>query len=308
MTSRRIFIKSAITLGAYYGLGLNSFSELGSKLGKKLTILHTNDTHCRLDGFHPNDPKYPSTGGFSRLSALVNEVRYEEKNVLLFDAGDFSQGTPYYNFFKAEPILKVMSQMKYDASTIGNHELDNGYDAFVKDLEFANFPIINSNYDLSKTPLKNKISAYKIFNIEGIKIGVFGLGVELAGLVKTENIKDLIYLNPLSVAKELSQLLKHKYKCDLIICLSHLGLKYNNSNPSDIFIAKNTNYIDLIIGGHTHDFLHEATIVINSAKKQTFIVQSGWGGNYLGRIDYIFTTKNNRRFFLLYTQKKVNSQ
>jgi len=222
---RRDFLKKSV-YGTIAVIGLNKFQAFAKKEATKITILHTNDVHSHIDPFPDNDPKYPGLGGAARRAALVKKIRAEEKNVLLLDAGDIYQGTYYFNKYGGELELKIMSQMGYDATTVGNHDFDNGLDGIVSKLQFANFPFLCANYDFNDTVMNGKTSAYKIFEKEGVKIGVFGLGIELEGLVDKKNYGATKYLDPMQKAAETALHLKKEKKCDVIICLSHLGFKY----------------------------------------------------------------------------------
>lgn len=269
----------------------------------KLTILHTNDVHSRIDPFPANDPKYPNMGGVARRAALIKKIRATEKNVLLLDAGDIFQGTPYFNLYGGELEFKLMSEMGYDASTLGNHDFDNGIDGLVKQMPNMNFPFLNSNYSFKDTLLENKIQEYKIFRKGDLKIGVFGIGIELRGLVDPKLSGNILYNDPLVNANRISTLLKNEEKCDLVICLSHLGYKYNDKKVSDSVLAKESSHIDLIIGGHTHTFLDEPTQVVNKEGKEVLIAQVGWAGIKLGRIDYYFDSKKRKKDLMLSTVK-----
>lgn len=296
MNSRRKFIKTSL-LGSAGIAAFNfiPFEALASKEVVKITILHTNDVHSRIEPFPLNDPKYPGMGGASRRAEIINKMRNSEKNVLLFDAGDIFQGTPYFNFYKGELELKLMSQMKYDAATLGNHDFDNGIDELHHQLPNATFPFICSNYDFTNTVMNNKTITHKIFEKDGIKIGVFGLGVELDGLVQKQLYKDTIYLDPISKANEMSNLLKNELKCDEIICLSHLGYEYSTNQVSDKILAENTENIDIIIGGHTHTFLEKPTIALSKNGKEVLINQVGWAGINLGKIELFFEKKSKNK-------------
>lgn len=294
--SRRDFLKKAVLGSAGVFLFGNSLSAAKKKSMVKITILHTNDVHSHIDPFPANDPKYPNQGGASRRAALIRKIRSEEKNVLLLDAGDIFQGTPYFNMYGGEVEMKLMTQMKYDAATIGNHDFDNGIDGLEKQLVHANFPLINANYDFSGTVMEGKTIPYKIFEKDGIKIGVFGIGIELDGLVEKKLYGNTKYLDPQVKAAEISYHLKKEKKCDLIICLSHLGYKYESNKISDIVLAKKSKNIDLIIGGHTHTFLDEALKVKNSEGRDILVAQAGWAGLRLGRVDYFFEKKSGEKF------------
>lgn len=285
MTNRRDFLKQGLAFGAgSFLMGLPS--ELMAKSDLiKLTILHTNDVHSHIDPFPDNDPKYPGLGGAARRAALIKNIRATEPNVLLLDAGDIYQGTYYFNKYGGELELKLMSEMGYDASAIGNHDFDNGIDGIVSKLPFAKFPLLCANYDFSNTDLKGKTEAFKIFNRGGLKIGVFGLGIELNGLVDKKNYGDTIYQDPVQKAAEMAIRLKQDEKCDVIICLSHLGFKYNENKISDMTLAKQSRFIDVIIGGHTHTFLDKPLLLANRDGKEVCVAQVGWAGIKLGVIN-----------------------
>jgi 5'-nucleotidase len=308
--SRRDFLKTVFAGGALAGLSFSPFKTFANKEYDKLTILHTNDTHSHIDPFPYNDPKYPGMGGFARRAEIIKEIRNTEKNILLLDAGDIFQGTPYFNMYGGEPELKLMSQMGYDAGTIGNHEFDNGLEGILSKLPFATFPFINCNYDFSNTILAGKILPYKIFEKANVKIGVFGLGVELEGLVNKTSYGNTIYLDPIVKAAETAHLLKYDKGCDLIICLSHMGYEYKDdkNKPSDINLAKQSKNIDLIIGGHTHTFIDKPYKFYNSDNKEIYVCQVGWAGIKLGRLDFYIETRSKKMFVDAHTIKLFNKQ
>ncbi len=256
----------------------------------KLTILHTNDVHSRLDPFPMDGSKNQGLGGVAKRATLIKRIRKEQKNVLLLDAGDIFQGTPYYNFFGGEIEMKVMSELGYDAATLGNHDFDGGLDGLELQLVHTKFPLISSNYDFSNTVMNKKTIPYTIFKKDGIKIGVFGLGISLDGLVLRSNYADTQYLDPLIEGQKWATFLRNEEKCDYVICLSHLGYKYkDDSNKiSDVILAQNTNDIDLIIGGHTHTFLNEPDRLQNKDGRPVLVTQVGWAGIVLGRLDVYF--------------------
>ncbi len=287
---RREFIqKTAATsaLVSVAGVSLSSFTKLNTK---HLTVLHTNDVHSYIDPFPATHPKTPNAGGVARRAALIDTIRKENPNVLLLDAGDVFQGTPYFNYYGGELEFKLMSMMKYDLATIGNHDLDNGIDGLLSQLPNASFDFVNANYDLKNTLLDGQIKPYKIFNKNGIKVGVFGLGVELAGLVDKKNYKEMVYNDPVAVSQDMARILKHTHKCDLVICLSHIGYQYLNDPDKicDLKLATLTQDIDLIIGGHTHTFLDKPTILDNRKGEKVVVNQVGCYGLNLGRIDFYF--------------------
>lgn len=290
---RRHFIQqtaAASTLIGLGGFGLQSFSNSS----KKITILHTNDVHSHIDPFGTEDGRNANKGGVSRRYTLIESIRKENPNTLLFDAGDIFQGTPYFNYYGGELEFKLMSMLKYDAATIGNHDFDNGIDGLYAQLPHAKFEFISANYDFSKTVMDSHVKPYKIFLIDGIKIGVFGLGIKLDGLVNKNMYKETVYLDPIETTQEMTRILKENEQCDLIVCLSHLGYEYNSEKVSDLKLAKATKNIDLFIGGHTHTFLPKPTIVKNSDDKDVLVNQVGCYGINLGRIDFYFDSDKNK--------------
>lgn len=292
---RRYFLQTATAAGVLTGiggLGLLSSAFTSADKRKHITILHTNDVHSHIEAFPPDHAKYPNQGGVARRFTLIEQVRKESPNTLLLDAGDIFQGTPFFNFYGGELEFKLMSKLKYDAATLGNHDFDNGIDGFHAQLPNADFSFINSNYDFSNTVLNGKIKPYQIFEKSGVRIGVFGLGIELEGLVSKRMYKETVYLNPVEIAQDITQTLKHEKACDLVICLSHLGYSYQSEKISDVKLAEKTKDIDLIIGGHTHTFLPKPTVLKNSIGKEVMINQVGWAGVNLGRIDFYFDDKN----------------
>lgn len=256
----------------------------------KLTILHTNDQHSRIEPFDSSYSRNPNQGGFARRAALIQKIREEEKNILLLDSGDTFQGTPYFNFFGGELEFKLMSMMGYDASTMGNHDFDNGLEGFKKVLPNAKFPFICSNYDFKNTILDGQTLPYKVFNKNGIKVGIFGVGIELAGLVGKKSYGETVWQNPIEIAQHYATFLRNEKKCDLVICLSHIGYDYKD-NPrkiSDKILASQTDGIDLILGGHTHTFLREPQTFVNKSGKNVMVNQVGWAGLLLGKINFYF--------------------
>ncbi|HXD91849.1 MAG TPA: metallophosphatase [Bacteroidia bacterium] len=289
--NRREFLRYMLGAAAIYGSASNLLANeiLLDKGITKLTILYTNDVHSRIEPFPDNDPKYANQGGAAKRAAIINKIRKEEKNVLLLDAGDIFQGTPYFNFYAGELEFKLMSQMGYDVSTFGNHDFDFGVDNIVKQMPHASFEFLNANYDFKDSPLAGRINPYKIIKKDGLKIGVFGLGIELQGLVEKKNYGNIQYNDPIEAAKKTASILKHEKKCDYVICLSHLGYNYAEKKVSDTILSEQTQDIDLIIGGHTHTFLEEPKLKTNTANKMVYVTQVGWAGIWMGRIDVMFS-------------------
>lgn len=258
---------------------------------KKLTILHTNDMHSRIEAFPNDGGRNANQGGMLKLAELIKQIRQQEEHILLLDAGDVFQGTPFFNFYGGELEFKLMSKMGYDASTLGNHEFDNGLKGIYDQLPHAKFPHLIANYDFSGTILKDAFLPYKIFKKGSLNIGVFGLGIELSGLVAPKNFEGTKYVDPVQVAREIVQELRSK-KCDLIICLSHLGYSYRSAKIDDLKLAAQVDGIDLIIGGHTHTFLEQPTTVNSASGYTTLVNQVGTGALRLGRIDFEFSKTN----------------
>lgn len=282
---RRNFIQNIVLGTGTLLVSPSLFSQENLKRKKRLVILHTNDTHSTIEPFPSKHSKFPNMGGVSKRHTILQKIRSEEEHVLLLDAGDIFQGTPYFNTFNGELEMKLMSLLEYDAATMGNHDFDIGLEGFLNAQQFANFPFLCANYDFSETILSGKTKAYHIFHKAGIKIGVFGIGIALKGLVPMDKCGNTRYLDPISSANKIAIELKSK-SCDLVICLSHLGFEYENKNiNSDRKLAAETQNIDIILGGHTHTFFDKPLVLKNSKNKDVLVNQVGWGGVYLGRID-----------------------
>ncbi|WP_289062843.1 metallophosphatase [uncultured Zobellia sp.] len=292
--NRRKFIKNTTASSALVGLGGLSLSSCFGDVKKHITILHTNDVHSHIDPFPTDHSEFPNLGGLASRATLVDAIRKENPNTLLFDAGDIFQGTPYFNFYGGELEFKLMSMLNYDAATIGNHDFDNGIDGLLAQMPNANFEMINANYDFSNTVMNGQVKPYKIYTVDGIKIGVYGLGIELNGLVTKKLYKETQYLEPVEIAQDTERTLKNEENCDLIVCLSHLGYEYKNKQkPQDVTLAAALEYTNLIIGGHTHTFLDKPTIVENKLGRNVLVNQVGCFGINLGRIDFYFDGSKN---------------
>ena len=298
--NRKQFLKTvgggtlAMTLAPNLLMAEN-FSALSAASENQLTILHTNDQHSRIEPFDATYTRNPNQGGFARRAALIQKIRSQESNVLLLDSGDTFQGTPYFNFFGGELEFKLMSMMGYDASTMGNHDFDNGLAGFKKVRSVAKFPFLCSNYDFKNTILEGETEKYKIFNKNGIKVGIFGVGIKLAGLVGKKDYGETEYLDPIETAQHYSDFLRNEKKCDMVICLSHIGYDYRDdaTKVSDKILAANTTGIDLILGGHTHTFLPEPQSFLNKSGKNVLVNQVGWAGLLLGKITFYFDKNKN---------------
>jgi 5'-nucleotidase len=309
MQDRRKFLKTLGGVGMIAAMGSIPLRLLANKSEDivKISILSTNDVHSRIDPFPMTDKRNAGMAGFARRAAMIKDIRKEEEHVLLFDSGDIFQGTPYFNMYGGELELKLMSEMGYDAATMGNHDFDNGLEGFDKQLPHANFPFLTANYDFSNTLLDGKTQKYKIFNKGPIKVGVFGIGVELQGLVGKDNYKETKYLDPIETANTMSDKLRAE-GCHLIICISHLGYSYKSDRVSDKVLAANSKNIDLILGGHTHTFLEQPDEIINQIGQKVWVSQNGWGGILLGKIDFYFSKSKMSKISTINTTKKVKSQ
>ncbi|SFU73358.1 5'-nucleotidase [Pustulibacterium marinum] len=287
---RRTFIQKAAAGTAFLSLGTPTLTSCSNTNKKHITILHTNDTHSHIDSFPIDHPDYPNQGGAARRATIIENIRKENPNTLLLDAGDIFQGTPYFNYYGGELEFKIMSMLRYDVATLGNHDFDNGIDGLFNQLPNAKFHFVNSNYVFTNTKLDTHIKPYKIFVRDGITIGVFGLGVELEGLVNKDNYKDILYLDPIEIATDMARELKEDHECDLVICLSHLGYYFADKPEKvcDLSLAQNTENIDLIIGGHTHTFLEKPMILKNKNNEDVLVNQVGCYGINVGRIDFYF--------------------
>jgi len=285
---RREFITKTSAASAL--LSLNTLEVFASPkpTQKHITILHTNDVHSHLEPFGADHLKYANIGGAAKRASYIEAVRKENPNVLLLDAGDMFQGTPYFNYFGGELEFKLMNMMQYHAATIGNHEFDNGIDDLYKQILNAKFELLSANYDFSNTILNTHVKPYKVFVVDGVKIGVFGLGVKLEGLVNKKMFKETVYLDPVEITQDMTRILKEQEHCNLIICLSHLGYFYKATPEliSDLVLAQKTKNIDLIIGGHTHTFLTKPTVAKNIDGKSVLVNQVGYAGINMGRIDF----------------------
>lgn len=292
MTNRRSFIKKIAGISA--ASLIDPVELLASNDTEHLCIMHTNDVHSHIEPFPNNHKRYPGMGGVAKRAKLINKIRTEVSQTLLLDAGDMFQGTPYFNYFGGEIEFKLMNAMKYDAATIGNHDFDNGVDGLARQAKNAEFKLLSANYNFDHTPMKGLTQPYHIFTKGKFTVGVFGLGVELKGLVDPKMYGNTAYEPAVKTAKKVSNYLRHEKECNLIICLSHLGLKYETNQVSDMVLAEHCPEIDIILGGHTHDFI-ESPIEIQSKNGQnTYISQVGWAGIKLGRIDVYLNSVTNK--------------
>lgn len=284
--NRRRFLQS-LSVTAATGMSVNACRASGADM-TSLVILHTNDTHSYLEPFPDNHSRYPGLGGVARRAAMINRIRSQHDNVLLLDSGDIFQGTPYFNLYGGEIEFKVMSAMKYDVATIGNHDFDNGVDGLVKQMPHANFEFVSANYDVKGSALEPHVRPSVTRQFGSTKVGIFGLGIELSGLVLDRLYAGVTYRDPVQVARDTADSLRND-GCDFIICLSHLGHRSRGDRVSDMSLAAEVPGIDLILGGHSHTFLDEPEFVTGPKNQETMIHQVGWAGIRLGRVDVHFS-------------------
>lgn len=301
MYSRRNFLQYSSLSALYAAFSIPDEALAQDRAITKLTILHTNDVHSNIEPFPSNHSKFPNRGGIAYRKAIIDKIRAVEKNVLLLDAGDIFQGTPYFNIFHGETEIKLMTALGYDACTIGNHDFDGGMENLALQSRYAMFPMLNCNYGLQDTPIQNLIKPFAIFYKGGIKIGVTGVGVDPKGLIPDNLCKGVTYHDPVVSVQEVADYLYNKERCNLVICLSHLGYEYSDDKISDVLLAAKTENIDIIIGGHTHTFLEKPTEVINKVGKRVLVNQVGWAGVNLGRIEVFFEKKSKKKSASGYT-------
>ncbi len=309
MQSRRKFLQqTALAAGS---LLVSRSALAGWQPGEemnRLTILHTNDTHSRLEPFPMDGSRNQGLGGVAARADLIKKIRGEsdkpwspydsgdgfkasaESSVLLLDAGDIFQGTPYFNIYKGEPEIKAMTAMRYDAATMGNHDFDAGLENFATQLRHASFPILICNYDFAGTPMEFKSQPYKIFKKGKLKVGVTGVGINPKGLIPDALAGNTKYLDPVENLNQTADYLKRDQGCNMVICLSHLGYQYKEdpNKICDRILARESRHVDLIIGGHTHTFLDAPVVEKNKAGSDVLINQVGWAGIMLGRLDFDF--------------------
>lgn len=295
MISRKTFLKQSVYFVAVSAGAANlPVRFLNSFDGPSITLLYTNDTHSRLDPFPSNAREFAGLGGIAKRSSLVNKIRAEEKHVLLLDAGDVLQGTPWFEVYGGKVDFELMSDMGYDAMAIGNHEFDSGLEGFAEAAEFADFSFLAANYSTRNTPLSSYVEGQIIKKIDGYKIGIFGLGIQLDGIVDPALHGSVRYRDPVIISNRVVESLREFHQCDYVICLSHLGYRYEGNQVDDIKLAQSVPGIDLIIGGHTHTFLDEPVSIENPAGSNTLITQMGHSGVRLGRIDLSISNNSEK--------------
>lgn len=248
-----------------------------------LTILHTNDTHSQVEALEEGK-RDEFCGGYTRRMGLIAQERKTDPNLLVFDAGDFCQGTPYFNFYHGRIEIDAMNRMGYDAVMLGNHEFDNGVDTLATILQGAQFPVVCANYNVKGSVLEGLVLPYTVIRRQNVRIGVFGIGIDPAGLIAERNFAPLQYLDPIATSQDVANTLKNKEKCDVIVCLSHQGTHPSAEGKlSDVELAQATRNIDIIIGAHTHKTLTNVYIP-NLDGDSVFLAQMGKSGARIGKI------------------------
>ena len=286
--NRRLFLKQA-GIGAFVSsIGAFPIEAIAAQDLFKLTILHTNDTHSRIEPFPMDGSRFAGMGGAEPRQRMIKKIRSMESNVLLVDAGDIFQGTPYFNLFDGALEISLMNEMGYEASVPGNHDFDKGIPNLAKQLSKAQFPMVITNYDVSRTELAGVMKRHLILQKGPIKVGIVGAGIHLDGLLTPTLYGDITFLDPITTIEQEASRLKSDHKCDLVICLSHLGHKYEHNKVSDLVLAAQTASVDIIIGGHTHTFLDAPVIIRNKSNKPVTVTQAGWGGIQLGKLEVYF--------------------
>ncbi|MDE5948329.1 MAG: metallophosphatase [Prevotella sp.] len=265
---------------------MTALSAMAQENKRQLVILHTNDTHSTVMPLSENlnDTMKAGRGGFLRRIAMVKEERTKDPDLLLFDSGDFSQGSPYYTLYKGDVEVRLMNLMDYDAVTIGNHEFDFGLENMARIFRMAEFPIVCANYDFTGTPVEGTVRPYVVLERKGLRIGVFGLSPRLDGLVSKENYRGVTFIDPIEKAREVAGLLRNDERCDVVVCLSHLGWLQAKPEVDDSTLIAATRDIDIVLGGHSHTYLKELEWVNNADGTPVPVDQNGKHGIFVGRI------------------------
>jgi 5'-nucleotidase len=258
---------------------------------QRLTILHTNDVHSHLEPMSGGE--FAGFGGAPARAAFVNNWRRRDPNLLLLDAGDILQGTPYFNIFKGEPEIKAMDAMGFHASTIGNHEFDAGIDRLAELARLAKLPLLNCNYDFSDTPMAGLTQEYTVRDIGGLRVGIFGVGIRMEGLVQKDLYGATQYRDPIENARRVARHLREEERCDFIICLSHINL-YSGKDPGDRDLIREIPEIGLVIGGHNHILLPVPEVTYRSGEGMGYVAQAGWAGTHMGVLQFDLYDRHRR--------------
>lgn len=252
---------------------------------RHLFLVHTSDAHSCVEPLSPNitDSLQADKGGFLRRVSLVKSLRREHDGLLLLDCGDFSQGSVYYNLFHGEVEVKLMNEMGYDACTIGNHEFDSGLENMARLFRMAQFPVVCCNYDFTGTPCEGLVKSYLIIERAGVRVGIFGVSPRMEGLVQKRNYQGVSYTTPIEAAQPVVDILRGQEHCDIVVCLSHLGL--GESEERDLGFIRGTRGIDVVLGGHTHSYLEHPRYVQDMDGHEVVLDHMGKNARFVGTVD-----------------------
>ncbi len=286
---RRDFIRNMLVAGAAVQFPHIWIKKADAQTRRfRITLMQTNDTHSRIDPFPMDGSRNQGLGGIARRATLAERIRRQNPYSLLLDGGDSLQGTPYFNLFKGEVEFRAMTRCGYDASTLGNHEFDNGSRALAEALNYAGFDFVNCNYEFTGTPLKEKVKRFITRDLGPVRVGITGVGIDFMDLVMGTNHQGVEYREPFKPAQAVVDYLRKDLGCSLVVVLSHLGYKPHGQKPGDTDLAYEVNGIDWIVGGHSHTFMDEPDVIVSKGKHTTRILQVGWGGILLGKTDFSF--------------------
>ncbi|MCS7081565.1 MAG: metallophosphatase [Bacteroidetes bacterium] len=302
--NRRAFLDKALRGGVGAWLMTQAWARWAeARAFRRIVILHTNDVHSRIEPFPENAGPMAGLGGAARRATLVRRLRAQEPHLLLVDAGDIFQGTAYFNLFRGELDFRTMSAIGYDLATLGNHDFDLGVEGLLRALEHARFGFLSANYRFESAELRAAVRPYAVRELAGVRVGLIGVGIDLEGLLPAPLRAGVRYEDPVPIVRELVAHLRRRERSHLVVVLSHLGYEYSSPRIDDVKLARAVPGIDLIIGGHTHTFLDAPRVIEHEHEPPTWIVQAGWGGVRLGRVDFVFDAQGRlvRRLALGYT-------
>lgn len=237
----------------------------------ELVIFHTNDMHSRIQDTDDSG----NSIGLAEISAAVKSAKAKNPATLWFDAGDTFHGMPIITISKGESLIPLLNTAGVDAMTAGNHDFNYGSKQLERLAKQLKFPLLDANV-IRRSNGKPVFKPYKIFKVNGIKVGVFGLSTpETAFKTNPKNVTEVEFLNPVKVSKEMIKQLRPK--CDVLIAVMHMGVDASSEFTSER-IARETDGIDLIVDGHSHTALPDGIRV-----KDTLIVQAGYYEHFLGK-------------------------
>lgn len=251
-----------------------------------LFLVHTSDTHSCVEPVSPNfsDTAQADKGGYLRRFILLEKMRQEHPdNLLLFDSGDFSQGSVYYNLYKGEVEVKLMNLMRYDACAIGNHEFDFGLENLARLIQMADFPFVCCNYDFTGTPCEGLVNPFVIIERADVRIGVLGVSPPPKGLVAEKNYEGMKYTRPADAAQPVIDHLRGDEHCDIVICLSHLG--WGETPDMDIEFIASTTGLDVLLGGHSHSYFSKPQYLRDHEGHEVLVDHEGKNARFVGTID-----------------------